>query len=367
MAAARGRVGTAAGGAPLAPPRSWVVDYSSGAIAGMACVAVGHPWDSVKTRLQAGGGARRRGGAWACLKETLAKGGARGLYAGLTPRMLGGAAEAAVLMGVYSAVHAALTAEAPPGGGGGGGGGGGALGLGGLPPGAAAPLAGAAAGAAVSLVLGPSELIKCRMQLVGTDPAHSYRGPMDCLRRLLATEGARGLTRGLGATMAREVPGNAVYFSVYQALRQLLPGKPPAGDAGGGAAPTRREELADAFSAIVCGGLAGMALWAAVMPLDAAKTRIQAATGRRGAGAGVAQALRALYREGGMARLYAGTSPAVARAFPANAAQWLVFELSCKQLARWQDAAAAPAARERRPPAPRRGLAASEAQAAAAG
>ncbi len=32
----------------------------------------------------------------------------------------------------------------------------------------------------------------------------------------------RGLTRGLGATMAREVPGNALFFTAYEALRRVV-------------------------------------------------------------------------------------------------------------------------------------------------
>lgn len=43
----------------------------------------------------------------------------------------------------------------------------------------------------------------------------AFRTPRDCLRHLLRTEGLRGLTRGLGATLAREVPGNSLYFSSY--------------------------------------------------------------------------------------------------------------------------------------------------------
>ncbi|GFH31177.1 aquaporin NIP1-2, partial [Haematococcus lacustris] len=49
----------------------------------------------------------------------------------------------------------------------------------------------------------------CRMQ------SAEYRqlgGPGAVLRDLLAAEGLRGLGRGLGATVMREVPGNALFF-----------------------------------------------------------------------------------------------------------------------------------------------------------
>lgn len=58
----------------------------------------------------------------------------------------------------------------------------------------------------------PSHLAvsQCRLQMGGTERYHTYNGPIDCLRQTVRTEGLRGLTRGLGGTMARECPGNAI-------------------------------------------------------------------------------------------------------------------------------------------------------------
>ena len=56
----------------------------------------------------------------------------------------------------------------------------------------------------------PLPFEQCRLQLGGTERYHSYSGPIDCLRQTVRSEGWRGLTRGLGGTMARECPGNAV-------------------------------------------------------------------------------------------------------------------------------------------------------------
>lgn len=70
------------------------------------------------------------------------------------------------------------------------------------PPLAAVPIAGAGAGAALSVILGPTELLKCRLQTTG-----HYEGPVACLRQIVAEEGTRGLARGLGATLIREVRG----------------------------------------------------------------------------------------------------------------------------------------------------------------
>jgi hypothetical protein len=219
-----------------------------------------------------------------------------------------------------------------------------------LPGVVAVPLSALSAGFVLSFVLSPAELIKCRMQLGRSDPYHRYTGPLDCLRHLLRTEGLRGLGRGLPATMAREMPGNAVYFSAYQSLRHLLPGR-----AVDYSSPrTLREQISDIASAVLCGGVAGVALWAAVLPLDVAKTRVQTAYPGSKHDYGVLGQLRVLWREGGRAAdafirrmgglrvlasavllprvgesavcstagkfnsLYAGLSPTLVRAFPAK-------------------------------------------------
>ena len=44
----------------------------------------------------------------------------------------------------------------------------------------------------------------------------AYSTAWGCFQDLLRTEGMRGLTRGVGGTMARETPGNAIFFMVYE-------------------------------------------------------------------------------------------------------------------------------------------------------
>lgn len=44
----------------------------------------------------------------------------------------------------------------------------------------------------------------------------AYTGAWNCAKTVVREEGAWGFTRGLGATLCREVPGNAVFFVVYE-------------------------------------------------------------------------------------------------------------------------------------------------------
>lgn len=58
--------------------------------------------------------------------------------------------------------------------------------------------------------------LQCRLQLGNRNSHHHYNGPRQCLQHLLKTEGPKGLTRGMHATIAREAPGNAIFFTVYE-------------------------------------------------------------------------------------------------------------------------------------------------------
>lgn len=61
---------------------------------------------------------------------------------------------------------------------------------------------------------------------------------------------------------------------VSQALRRTFPGK----EAPDNPEPGILAILKDSASAVTCGGLAGMFMWACILPLDVAKTRIQVAS-----------------------------------------------------------------------------------------
>lgn len=74
---------------------------------------------------------------------------------------------------------------------------------------------------------------------------------------------------------------------------------------------------------MLCGGAAGTVMWAAVLPLDAAKTRMQVAKPGAARDVGLWSQLRIMRQAG---NLYPGLAPTLVRAFPANAAQWLAWE-----------------------------------------
>lgn len=174
-------------------------------------------------------------------------------------------------------------------------------------------IASAVSGMCISFVLSPFELLKCRLQ------AGYARNTAECLRLTVQGEGYRGLARGVAGTLAREIPGNAIFFTAYEALRKAL--------------PRTESPVHEFFSSILCGGTAGVLMWSTVFPIDLAKSRVQTAIpGTSLYSFGLLQHAKRALKNGGTRSLYAGFSTTVVRAFPANAAQWLVWEMAMRQV-----------------------------------
>lgn len=183
-------------------------------------------------------------------------------------------------------------------------------------------IAGAAAGFVQSFILSPTDLVKTRLQMQGRGEMASkklYKGPLDCITKIYLREGIRrGIFRGQGATLVREVPSFAVYFMWYDFASYFI--------------TNYRNNTADQFgavSSIVSGGTAGMLCWLSTYPIDVVKSRIQAdgIDGNRSLYNGIIDCFRKSYREEGLAVFSRGLLSCLVRAFPVNAAIFLVVEL----------------------------------------
>ncbi|KAH9797044.1 mitochondrial arginine transporter BAC1 [Citrus sinensis] len=255
-------------------------EYVAGLIAGVATVIVGHPFDTVKVKLQKHNtevhGIRYKNGLH-CTARILRTEGVRGLYRGATPSFLGMAFESSLLFGIYSQTK---------------------------------------------------QLLQCRMQVQGTDSlvpkSVRYTSPLDCALRTVKQEGVMAIFRGGSTTFLREAIGNAVFFSVYEHVRYYMHLKLKA-------ASSDHSNLIDMGIGIVSGGLGGVAFWSAVLPLDVAKTIIQTAPDKN-ASTNPFQILNSIYRRAGLKGCYTGLGPTIMRAFPANATAIVTWELAGKLL-----------------------------------
>ncbi|MED6121696.1 hypothetical protein PIB30_032574 [Stylosanthes scabra] len=286
-------------------------DLTAGTIGGAAQLICGHPFDTIKVKLQSQptplpGQVPKYAGAIDAVKQTIAAEGPRGLYKGMGAPLATVAAFNAVLFSVRGQLEALLRSE----------------------PGV--PLTvnqqivcGAGAGVAVSVLACPTELIKCRLQaqsaLAGSGAATvavKYGGPMDVARQVLRSEGGvKGLFKGLVPTMAREIPGNAAMFGVYEATKQLLAGGRDTSGLGRG-------------SLVVAGGMAGASFWLMVYPTDVIKSVIQVDDYKNPKFSGTIDAFRKIRSTEGIKGLYKGFGPAMARSVPANAACFLAYEMT---------------------------------------
>ncbi|CAD6996903.1 unnamed protein product [Ceratitis capitata] len=83
----------------------------------------------------------------------------------------------------------------------------------------------------------------------------------------------------------------------------------------------------EVLSAIVSGGMAGIAYWVVGMPPDVLKSRLQTAPPDKYKH-GIRSVFAELMRTDGPLALYRGVSPVMLRAFPANAACFFGIELA---------------------------------------
>ena len=150
-----------------------------------------------------------------------------------------------------------------------------------------------------------------------------YANELECIRAVLENEGWSGLfTRGLGPTLAREIPSYAIYFVVYR----LLMSTALAGGLGG-AAP------------LVCGAVSGCACWIPVYPIDVVKTLVQNTEGGGGGGGGggdggkkedsssAVNVAMQLYRDEGIGAFFDGLTPKMLRASVNHAVTFWVYDL----------------------------------------
>ncbi|KAG2023061.1 carnitine/acyl carnitine carrier [Coprinopsis cinerea AmutBmut pab1-1] len=282
-----------------------VKSFIAGGFGGVCAVVVGHPFDLTKTRLQTAP-AGTYTGAVDVVKKTVAKDGVRGLYRGIVPPLLGVTPIFAVSFWAYDASKQLIFAVTPnrtsqtlsiP----------------------ELATAGFLSAVPTTLVTAPVERAKVLLQVQGQGGSSTqYKGVTDVLKHLYREGGLRSIFRGTGATLARDGPGSAAYFAAYEVTKKALT---PAGSSPA--------DL-NLGAVIVAGGTAGVAMWAIAIPPDVLKSRLQSAP--TGTYSGIVDCARKTIAQDGLRALWKGFGPAMARAFPANAATFLGVEASRKVL-----------------------------------
>lgn len=287
--------------------------FVAGVFSGIAKLSVGHPFDTIKVRLQTSQAAHFSGPV-DCLMQTIRKEGPAGLYKGATPPLLGWMAMDSLMLGsltiyrrlllenVWSnpAIVGKETADKKT--------------LSSFGHG----LAGIGAGSTVSFIAAPVEHIKARLQIqyAAKKSERLYSGPIDCCRKIYRYHGIPGLWHGLWATL---IFRGFFFFwwGSYDVISKQL---------------RQRTNMSTPAINFWAGGLSAQVFWLTTYPTDVVKQRIMTDPLGGGLNDGVRKfprwkdAARAVYRDGGYRAFWRGFTPCFLRAFPANAAALVAFE-----------------------------------------
>ncbi|XP_068600596.1 solute carrier family 25 member 15b [Brachionichthys hirsutus] len=283
-----------------------IIDLSAGAVGGAVCVFSGQPLDTAKVKMQTFPTMYR--GFVHCLVSTCKQVGLRGLYQGTSPALVANVAENSVLFMSYGFCQQVICSAA------------------GLPREAVLSdvqkaCAGSVASIFASLVLCPTELVKCRLQAMyemeaSGNIAQSQKTVWSVVKSIMKNEGPQGFFQGLTTTVAREVPGYFCLFGAYELCRTSFADYMKCEKKDIGVAPL-----------LFSGGFAGACLWLVVFPIDCIKSRIQVMS-MMNKQAGFFKTFMSVVRTEGWRALYSGLAPTMVRTFPANGALFLGYEAS---------------------------------------
>uniref|UniRef100_A0AC35U1P6 Congested-like trachea protein n=1 Tax=Rhabditophanes sp. KR3021 TaxID=114890 RepID=A0AC35U1P6_9BILA len=271
--------------------------FIAGGVGGSCAVSVGHPFDTVKVRLQTmpkvlGHEKPQFTGVFDCFKKTCLKEGYLSLYKGMAVPVIGAAPTFAVFFGCCQVGKWLQTTE----------------------EGQTLTFiqnvnAGVLAGIGTAVIIVPGERIKCLLQIQNTNSnAMRCNGPWDAFKKLYKQ---KSLYRGTVATLMR------AYMGTYELLKRKFSGD-------------QSKEMSP-LATLAAGGFAGMANWAVCIPADVIKSRLQiAAEGKYPNG--IRDVFREIIREEGARGLFKGFTAVMIRAFPANAACFFGYELTMNRL-----------------------------------
>jgi len=164
----------------------------------------------------------------------------------------------------------------------------------------------------------PTEVVKSRQQT----SAYGMTSSAAALRQVIASEGVRGLYRGYGSTIFREIPFTCIQFPLYEGLKHKM--------AGYKSEPTW-------LQAAVSGSMAGAVAATVTTPLDVIKTRIMLSKAHGGAGTPrILPTLYSILAQRGVRGLFAGVVPRTLWIGLGGAVFLGTFDGTAKVLELWQ-------------------------------
>ena len=187
-----------------------VLSTCAGSLAGFTSVLVTYPLELVRTRMAFRFCVDEQCELYASVGRTLRNivrsDGAAGLYNGVGATLVGALPFEGLKFGAYEYLKERLP-----------------RGDDGKPLPICTVIAGATAGALAHAVTHPLDTVRRRMQISGAaGSAVAYKNMFDCVRVMVATEGAASLYKGISATVVRSIPNLGIQFLVYELVKSML-------------------------------------------------------------------------------------------------------------------------------------------------
>lgn len=278
---------------PTAPPK--YIGFVAGMFSGVTKNAVGHPFDTVKVRLQTSEG--RFKGPMDCVWQTFRSEGFRGFYKGFTPPLVGWVLMDSVMLGSLH-VYRRYAKDYL------------------YPNEAKLPLsghviAGLGSGLTVSFVAAPIEQFKARLQVQYDAKTRIYSGPIDVAKKLYKIS-FRTWYAGLFSTMVFRT--NFVFWwGSYEIFTQWF---------------QQNTKMSNPAINFWAGGLSATVFWIFAYPADVVKQVIMTDSPIKSEKKfpRYRDAVKYIYNERGLKGFTKGFGPSILRSFPANAAALAAFE-----------------------------------------
>ncbi|KAJ1544198.1 hypothetical protein HK096_007783 [Nowakowskiella sp. JEL0078] len=192
----------------------------------------------------------------------------------------------------------------------------------------------ATAGIATSFCTNPIWLIKTRMQLQSDQPGlRKYKNSLDCSKQVMKNEGIRGFYKGLSASLLGLFE-STFQFVLYEHLKKELlafrrNNTHPL-------ASSKNESTMNAFDSFVSAAAAKLTAAVATYPHEVLRTRLRQSPGPTGPKyTGLLQCTKLIVKEEGFAALYGGMTAHLLRTVPNAAIMFFTYELITGFISTW--------------------------------
>jgi len=240
-----------------------------GVAQGITITVVGHPLDTIKTRLQSG----MYPTMVTCVNNTIKNEGMFGLYRGVSVPMISHVIKRSYQFPIFNHLRSDFNVPIY--------------------------LAGAMAGVSGTIIGNPLQVIKVNIQSTKKD---KYKNAFDFVKQHYKKKGLRGFYKGFRITLLKDMTFGGSFYGNYTLIKNALPDKP--------------------YSHFFAGGITHSINWLLFIPIDYTKTQIQKSEGKLT----IKDVVTKTVKDGGYKRLWRGIVPAITRIFPVSGCGMMAYE-----------------------------------------